>query len=45
VKDFLGEELVKGGDTALEGKEDSFGRVFFYLEGGSGRNYKTDRRF
>jgi hypothetical protein len=22
VKDFLGEELVKGGDTALEGKGD-----------------------
>jgi hypothetical protein len=38
VKDFLGQELVKGDDAPLESKEDTV------LEGfSSGRNYKTDR--
>jgi hypothetical protein len=36
------EDKVFNDDAALEGKEDSFWRVF-YLEGESGRNYKTDR--
>jgi hypothetical protein len=37
------EEEIFDGDEALKGKQrHSFWRVF-YLEGGSGRNYKTDR--
>jgi hypothetical protein len=46
VKDFLGEDFLGedflGGDATLEDKGHKFWRVFS-LEGGSGRNYKTDR--